>query len=290
MQRLGRPSRLLKIDTLDDLVPVLRGVDVVFNCLHGGSGEDGTVQLLLQVLGIPSIGSGPLACARAMDKAQAKAIFRSKDLPTPDGVSVTAESLDEGLQEASTKMRFPLILKPQSGGSTISVYRANSVADLRSAAQAVLEHAETVLIEPFIAGRELTVGVLLIEGEETALPIIEIQFTRDLFDYEAKYTEGNAIFLAPAPLPDDIAERVQSVALQAHQSLGCYGFSRVDIRLGNDGVPYLLEVNTLPGMTPMSDLPRAAAVLGIGYDELVARMLATATPASLSGALNAGFG
>jgi len=275
LHRLGRPAQLVEIDTLDSLVPGLRGIDIAFNCLHGGSGEDGTVQLLLDVMGIPTIGSGPLACARAMDKAQAKAIFRSKDIPTLAGVSVDTESLEAKLQEAIDTLTFPMILKPQDGGSTISVHRVETEADLLPTARSILADFDTVLIEPFISGRELTVGILLVEGEEIPLPVIEIRFPGDLFDYKAKYTDGDAEFLAPAPLSSEVAEQVQQIALRAHQALDCYGFSRVDFRLGEDGVPYVLEVNTLPGMTPLSDLPRAAAVIGIEYDDLVEIMLST---------------
>ena len=279
LQRQGHSVLLAEIDTLDDLVPGLRGIDVAFNCLHGGSGEDGTVQLLLNVMGIPTIGSGPLACARAMDKAQAKALFRSKDIPTPAGVSAETESLEAKLREAVDTLTFPMILKPQNGGSTISVHRVEAEADLLPAAQSILADFDSLLIEPFISGRELTVGILRLDSEEIALPVIEIRFPGDLFDYGAKYTAGEAEFLAPAPLPPDVAQRVQDVALRAHQALDCYGFSRVDLRLGEDGVPYVLEVNTLPGMTPLSDLPRAAAVNGIEYDELVEIMLSTAEKA-----------
>ena len=276
LQRRGYPARLVEIDTLDDLVPGLRGIDVAFNCLHGGSGEDGTVALLLDVMGIPTIGSGPLACARAMDKAQAKVLFRSKDVPTPAGVSADADSLAAKLQEAVETLAFPMILKPLNGGSTISVHRVETEANLLPAAQSILAHFDTVLIEPFISGRELTVGILLIEGEEIPLPVIEIRFPGDLFDYEAKYTDGQAEFLAPAPLFLEVAKQVQNIALRAHQALDCCGFSRVDLRLSEDGIPYVLEVNTLPGMTPLSDLPRAAALQGIEYDDLVEIMLSTA--------------
>jgi len=235
LQRQGQSVLLVGIDTLDDLVPGLRGIDVAFNCLHGGSGEDGTVQLLLDVMGIPTIGSEPLACARAMHKAQAKALFRSKDIPTPAGVSVEMQSLKHKLREAVDTLTFPMILKPQNGGSTISVHRVETEAHLLPVALSILADFDTVLIEPFIS--------------------------------------------APAPLPPDVAKRVQDIALRAHQALDCYGFSRVDLRLGEDGVPYVLEVNTLPGMTPMSDLPRAAAINGIEYDELVEIMLSTAEKA-----------
>jgi D-alanine-D-alanine ligase len=277
LQRLGHNAQMVKIDTLDDLVPKLGGIDIAFNCLHGGSGEDGTVQLLLDVMGIPTIGSGPLACARAMDKARAKAILRSKDLPTPAGVSLDRTSLEPSIEEAVNSIAFPMILKPQSGGSTIAVHLARSEEDLLTAAHSMLAEFDTILLEPFIAGRELTVGILLIDGEEQALPIIEIRFPGQLFDYGAKYTDGQAEFLSPAPISLDVTNHIQDIALRAHQALECFGFSRVDFRLSDDGVPYILEVNTLPGMTPLSDLPRAAAVRGIKYDDLVEIMLFTAS-------------
>ena len=280
LQRRGHSARLVEIGTLDDLVPGLKGIPIAFNCLHGGSGEDGTVQLLLDVMGIQTIGSGPLACARAMNKAQAKAIFRAKDIPTPASVSLDVDSLETKIREAVATLAFPMIAKPQNGGSTISVHRVETEADLQSASQSILVDSDNVLIEPFIAGRELTAGILLVDGEEIPLPVIEIRFPGDLFDYSAKYIDGEAEFLAPAPLLPEVAEEVQDIALRAHQALDCYGFSRVDLRLGKDGVPYVLEVDTLPGMTPLSDLPRAAAVTGIEYDDLVEIMLATTEKAN----------
>ena len=284
LQRLGHAARLVEIDTLDDLVPGLRGIDVAFNCLHGGSGEDGTGQILLEVMGIATIGSGPLACARAMDKVQAKALFRSKEVPTPASLSFDAESLDKALQEAIDTLGLPLIMKPQDGGSTIAVHRVTTPDQAVSAARSILATFDRVLVEPFISGRELTVGVLEIDREDVALPVIEIRFPGDLFDYKAKYTEGEAEFLAPAPLSPDVASCVQDVAVQAHQALSCHGFSRVDIRLSEEGIPYVLEVNALPGMTPLSDLPRAAALIGIEYDDLVERMLSTAATGTARGA------
>ena len=274
--RCDHEVRMIEIATLDDLVPQLEGIDVAFNCLHGGSGEDGTVRLLLDVMGIPSIGSDALASARAMDKSQAKAIFRSSLIPTPAGIDADRDSLPNVVEQAVASIGLPMILKPRNGGSTISVYRAEEASQVLPLAQSVLEAFDGVLLETFIAGRELTVGILEMEGEPVALPVIEIRYESGLFDYQAKYTDGAAEFLAPAPLPADAAARVQDVALRAHQALGCSGFSRVDVRLGEDGIPYVLEVNTLPGMTPLSDLPRAAALVGIPYADLVERMLATA--------------
>ncbi len=279
LARRNHAARIIEITTLDDLVPQLEGIDVAFNCLHGGSGEDGTVRLLLDVMKIPTIGSNALASARAMDKLQAKAIFRSGLIPTPEGLAADRNALSDTVEQAIESIGLPMILKPRNGGSTISVFHVEEASQVLPLAQSVLEAFDGVLLEAFIAGRELTVGVLESEcgGEPEALPVIEIRCAGDLFDFQAKYTDGAAEFLAPAPLPADCAARVQDVALRAHRALGCSGFSRVDVRLGEDGVPYVLEVNTLPGMTPLSDLPRAAALVGISYDELVERMLDTAT-------------
>jgi len=155
LQRRGHSVCLVEIDTLNDLVPGLRGVDVAFNCLHGGSGEDGTVRMLLDVMGIPCIGSGPLACSRAMAKVQAKALFRSRDIPTPAGVSVDTESLEAKLREAVHTLAFPMILKPQNGGSTISVHRVEAEASLLPIAQSILARFDSVLIEPFISGTRI---------------------------------------------------------------------------------------------------------------------------------------
>jgi len=272
----GYEANLIQVDALDDLVSQLRGIDVAFNCLHGGAGEDGTVSLLLEIIGIPTIGSDPLACARAMNKATAKEIFRSLEIPTPKGCAVTADTRGQALDEAQT-LGFPLIVKPASAGSTIAVHRVVNVADLNHRLETTLHHFDQILIEQFIVGRELTVGILLLDGVEQALPVIEIRFPDATFNYAAKYTDGVAEFLAPAPIEPEAASQVQAIALRAHQALGCSGFSRVDVRLGEDGIPYVLEVNTLPGMTPLSDLPRAAALVGIEYPDLVELMLSTAT-------------
>lgn len=267
--------RPIVINSLDDLVPRLVGVDVVFNCLHGGPGEDGTVRLLLDVMGIPSIGSGALACARAMDKAQSKALFRAAGLPTPMGLCTEAQTPHELALMAQETLTFPLVIKPQSGGSTIGVHLVHDAQALEAVATDIGSTFGPVLAEEYIPGREVTVGILHIDGEDQPLPVIEIRYPNVLFDYQAKYEPGRATFLAPAPLSKAVSLQIQTVALQAHQTLGCWGFSRVDLRLHEDGTPYILEVNTLPGMTPMSDLPRAAAVHGIDYDRLVERMLLT---------------
>ncbi|MFC2077187.1 D-alanine--D-alanine ligase [Candidatus Bipolaricaulota bacterium] len=275
LESLGYDAQLIITEELDDLFPALDGIDVVFNCLHGGSGEDGTVQLFLDVMGIPYAGSGAQACARAMDKVQAKSIFGTMRVPTPPWLSLDngdPVALVDRIREAFSS---PFVVKPTHLGSTIGVTVVENADDLPTAVEDVFDRHGTVLVESYIAGRELTVGILLRDGEEVPLPVIEIRTPDALFDYQAKYTDGIAEFVVPAQIPDDVAREVQAISLRAHQTLGCYGFSRVDLRLSEDGAPYVLEVNTLPGMTPISDLPRAAAAAGIRFEQLVEMMLKT---------------
>ena len=272
----GHEASLVRIDTLDDLVPRLRNIDVVFNCLHGGSGEDGTVQLLLDVMGIPYAGSGARACFRAMEKPRSLAIFATQGIPIPEGLSYESGDLASFLEKAIDALGFPMVIKPGSAGSTVSVHYIEDEDRLREAAASILETFPSLVVEEYIEGREITVGVLRRNGSDRALPVIEIRIPGKLFDYAAKYTDGVAEFLAPAPLEPETAERLQKVSLRAHEALGCSGFSRVDLRLAEDGSPYVLEVNTLPGMTPISDLPRAAAAAGIPFERLVDVMLSTA--------------
>jgi D-alanine-D-alanine ligase len=273
----GHDASLIQIDSLDDLVPRLHGIDGAFNCLHGGTGEDGTVQLLLDVMGIPYAGSGAQACFKAMQKPRARAIFAAvQGIPIPKGDSYEEGDLEAFLRNAIGRLGFPMVIKPGNAGSTVAVHYVDRESDLREAADSILGAFPSVVVEEHIEGREITVGILRQGDRDAPLPVVEIRIPGKLFDYEAKYTDGVAEFLAPAPLDSETAERLQDVSLHAHDALGCSGYSRVDLRLAEDGTPYVLEVNTLPGMTPISDLPRAAAAAGIPYGRLVDIMLATA--------------
>jgi len=272
----GHDAELLALETLDDLFGRLSGIDRVFNCLHGGAGEDGTVQLLLDLMKLPYTGSGARACARAMDKTVSKAIFETMRIPTPHGLALGEGALDPFLVRVSGAFDPPFVVKPTDLGSTLGVVVVDEPGGLREAVIETVERHGSALVEPFIEGREVTVGILDENGKPTPLPVIEIRMPSTLFDYEAKYTEGIADFLVPADLPEDIAKRVQDAAVRAHEVLGCTGYSRVDLRLSEDATPFVLEVNAIPGMTEMSDLPRAAAAAGIGFEDLVERMLASA--------------
>jgi len=274
--KLGYRAKEIDIESLDDLVPSLRGIDVAFNCLHGGSGENGVVQLLLDVLGIPYAGSGPLASALAMDKPRAKAVLVAKGLAVPRWQLYRNDDLEAFFEAACDELGLPLVIKPCDEGSSFGVRIVEDSTKLVEAAARTLSQFGSLFVEEFIAGRDLTAGILLVEGEERALPLVEMCPKNRFYDYEAKYTKGMTEYLVPAPLPEETTRRVQEAALTAHQCLGCYGFSRVDLRLGEDDIPYVLEVNTLPGMTPTSDLPQAAAAVGIDFPQLVEVMLQTA--------------
>ncbi len=277
---LGYSATLITIDGLDGLVGALSGVKTAFNCLHGGAGEDGTVQLLLEVLGLPYPGSGPRASALCMDKPRAKEVLTRRGIPVPPGTVYNGGAITPFCEQALSDYGLPLVLKPCNQGSSVGVRIADHTNDLADTLSEGFARFGPLLVEAYIPGRELTAGILRIEGIEQALPLVEMRpKTRfSHYNYEAKYTNGLTEFLVPAPLDEAATRRAQEVSLAAHRALGCSGFSRIDLRLGEDGTPYVLEANTLPGMTPMSDLPRAAAAVGISFNQLVALMLETATP------------
>jgi D-alanine-D-alanine ligase len=276
LSRLGYRVQALQIDHPDQLVPALYETDIAFICLHGGMGEDGTLQALLEILGIPYVGSGVLACGLAMNKIQAKRLFQSQKLPTAPWAEYREELWPVWREQIAEEIGFPCVVKPVAEGSSIGVQIVHSEEELIPASQATRDEFGDFFVEKFIPGKEITTGILRIDGEDRALPLIELRPHREFYDYIAKYTPGECDFIIPAELDAQTTIRVQEIALQAHRALGCFGFSRVDLRLTPKGEPYLLEVNTLPGMTDTSDLPKAAAALGIGFDDLVERMLQTA--------------
>ncbi|MEA3356703.1 MAG: D-alanine--D-alanine ligase [Candidatus Bipolaricaulota bacterium] len=266
----------IEIENLDDLVPAMAGISVAFICLHGGSGEDGTVQTLLDVMEIAYTGSGGLASALAMDKPRSRAILRSKGLDTPDGLTYRGEELGHFCSQVITELDLPVVLKPADQGSSIGIRIADNRQGLLEAAEELISTHGSLLVEDYIPGRDLTVGVISKNGTEIALPVVEPRSKNRFYDYEAKYTVGKTDFFVPALLDEETTKAVKEAGLAAHQALGCRGFSRVDLRLSEEGVPLVLEVNTIPGMTPTSDLPQSAAVVGISFSELVDIMLQTA--------------
>jgi len=245
----------------------LARADVVLIALHGSIGENGTLQALLDLTGRPYSGSGMLASALAMNKAMSKRVFEHAGVPTPAWQLLPPGSVADQV-EVERLGGFPLVVKPNEEGSSVGLTIVPDAAALPEALHRASPFGE-ILVERFIEGRELTVSLL---GDQV-LPIVEIRPKSGLYDYHSKYTSGASDYFCPADLPGPLAERVGRLGLQAAKVLGCRGVCRVDFRLDANGEPSCLEVNTIPGMTPTSLVPMAAKAVGMGYDQLVARML-----------------
>jgi D-alanine-D-alanine ligase len=274
LERLGH--EVVGLDVGGDLVKRLSAEqpDVAFVAMHGVGGEDGTAQELLEILGIPFTGPGAAACARCMDKSQAKHAIREAGLPTPDWFAFSQTAFRElGAADALPRLEgslgFPLVVKPSRGGSSLGVKFAAGPAEVPQALVSAFSYDDRVLLERFVAGRELAVSVL---GGE-ALPVVEaIPAQGDAYDFEARYEIGRTRFICPAEL--DAAEQagVIEAALATYRALGCSGFARVDLILGPDG-PQVLEGNAIPGLTDTSLLPQAAEAAGMSFEQLVGRIL-----------------
>jgi D-alanine-D-alanine ligase len=244
--------------------------DLAFIALHGAFGEDGRVQSGLEILGIPYTGSGPTASALAMDKAASKRLFEHAGVPTPAWALVDKADRSAGLDRAARLLRGGAVfVKPYDQGSAIGASRADTRAALSRAVDACLKISSCALVERFISGRELTVGIL----GPTALPVVEIVPEHAFYDYHSKYAKGGSRHLVPAPLPAAAARRAQKLALAAYRSLGCSAYARVDVLLDKRGNPWVLEVNTIPGMTATSLLPDAARAAGFSFEELVLEII-----------------
>lgn len=250
-------------------------IGAAFIVLHGRYGEDGTVQGLLEMMDIPYTGSGVLASALAMHKAYAKKIFAENRIPTPECVWMRRGD-DCPCERAADELGFPLVVKPVDEGSSLGVSIARDAAALKKDVAAAAKKYGEVLIERFVPGMNITVGILGTGARTRALPILELAPKNEFYDYQAKYTAGLTDFIIPARLPGAIYKKAQEAALSAHRALGCHGWSRVDIIVDRAGTPLVLEVNTCPGMTDLSDLPAEAKAGGIGYDQLVLEILDSA--------------
>jgi D-alanine-D-alanine ligase len=266
LERVSKQQALEAIHSFD-----FSQVDVVFLALHGGQGEDGTIQALLDLTGKPYTGSGVLASALSMDKATSKKIFEHEGILTPDWFSVeesepvTVSTVEKIIEKS---FGFPCVVKPNNQGSTVGLTVVEQKRTLAEALDCAREYSNHILIERYIAGRELTVGVL---GDQP-LPVVEIIPEHGIYDYECKYTHGKSNYVCPAEIPQEKAREIQAIGLKAFQALGCEGYARVDFRYGQDGRFYCLEVNTLPGMTSLSLVPMAAKAVGIDFPELVDRI------------------
>lgn len=255
-------------------------VDIAFIAMHGPFGEDGTVQGLLEVLGIPYTGSGVLASALAMDKLRSRQVFEWHRIPVPASLSLTAELWRDRSrvhQHLAQHLGFPCVVKPNALGSSIGVSLVRDQDSLDPAVEAAFAYGPLVLIEEYVRGTELTCGILEDPdtGSPLALPLIEVVPQAAFYDYQSKYAAGGSSHIIPARVTPQVADRAQALAVRAHQALGCEGMSRVDmIARGEDVV--VLEVNTIPGMTPTSLLPDAAKAAGISFADLLHRLIVSA--------------
>jgi len=248
------------------------GIDVVFIGLHGGAGEDGTLQGVLEYLGIPFTGSGSAACALAMDKHRAKHLAAAEGVPVPRGVHFERSALGAGTMEQTVRemLSLPVVVKPNAQGSSVGLSIIQSFDELDAAAARALAVDSSVLVEEYIDGREITRAYL--EGQPS-VPMLEIRPKSGVYDYVHKYQTGQSEYLVPAPVDDAIAQAVAHSTRQVVHALGISDYARIDFRLDDDGNHYLLEANTLPGMTATSLVPKMCAGVGIDYAALCDRIV-----------------
>jgi D-alanine-D-alanine ligase len=280
LDRLGH--EVVPVDVGPDLVDRLGAErpDVAFVALHGRGGEDGTVQELLELLGIPYTASSPSACMRCMDKVVAKHALRDAGVPTPDFYAFSQAAFEElgaarALPAIEERLDFPIVVKPAGQGSALGIKFAATAADVPGAIVAAFSYDTKVVLERHVAGRDLAVSVLEGPDGPEALPIVEaVPQDEDFYDFESRYEIGRTRFICPAELPDAVAERARELALESYRVLGCYGFARVDLMLDSaTGELTVLEANVIPGLTDTSLLPLAAEAAGIGFEALIARVL-----------------
>jgi len=268
------------MDLEDDLITQLKKnkIDIVYIALHGRWGEDGSVQGMLEVANIPYTGSKVLASALAMNKLAAKRIFQAVGIATPRSVEIdTSSDINKEAEKIKRIFPFPLVIKPVAEGSSLGVSIVREEDDLAKALEKTVSKFKDIFVEEYIKGREVTVGIIGRDEDLQALPILELVPRKDFYDFEAKYTSGMTEFILPARLSKPLYKRTQETALAAHKALGCYGVSRVDMIVSSDDhVPYVHEVNSIPGMTEHSDLPAEAAHAGITFDQLVVKILESA--------------
>ncbi len=277
LKRKGYKTKAIEVG--DQIIPQLLKLDsdLVFIAMHGCPGEDGTVQAALDLLGIPYVGSGVLASALGMDKIRSKIFFAAMGIPSPFYVSVSSKEVEnEGLpailERLLDALGLPMIIKPTNFGSAIGVKLVKSRNELLSALEESLADAPQIIAEEYIKGTEITVSVLGNTNPIT-LPIIEIVSENDFYDYEAKY-DGKSKHIIPARISEEAAEHARRYALAAHLGFGCRGLSRSDFIVSSkDQLPYILEINTIPGMTPTSLFPEAAKAAGIQFEDLMEKLV-----------------
>jgi D-alanine-D-alanine ligase len=285
LERLGHS--VVPIDVDGDLVTRLTEAapDIVFVALHGRDGEDGTVQELLEVMGLPYTGSGVSACIRAADKVLAKHAMRDHGIPTPDFFAFNETAFKtlgagQALPAIEQRLRFPIVVKPASQGSALGIKFARAANDVPGALLAAFSYDRKVLLERHVQGRDLAVSILEVDGQAQALPVVEaVPQQEDYYDFESRYEIGRTRFVCPAELATDVAAKAQEIALEAYRMLGCSGFARADLMLdAATSELFVLEVNVIPGLTETSLLPQAADATGITFDDLIAQILKSAQP------------
>lgn len=278
LRRLGHEVVALDVDKT--MVKQLKAEkpDVAFIAMHGHGGEDGTVQELLEILRIPYTGSGVSASERAWDKVVAKAMLAAAGVPTPPSYAFGQEAFRELgaadlLPDIESQLGLPVVVKPARGGSALGIKLAHEPSEIPAALMGALAYDKRLLLERYVAGRELAVAIV---GSERpmALPIVEaVPLGKEFYDFESRYTPGATDLISPADLTPDVAEAVTQVALETYGVLDCHGFGRVDILLDADDEPWVLELNTIPGLTDTSMVPKAAQAAGMSFDDLIARVL-----------------
>ncbi|MAZ78198.1 MAG: D-alanine--D-alanine ligase [Legionellaceae bacterium] len=269
LQRAGVDA--FGIDVGENLIEQLQQSpsDMVFSVLHSGQGEDGTVQALLELMGLPYPGSGVAACALAMDKWRSKLLWKASDLPVLPAIFLTP---GDDYQHVADVIDLPYCVKPCSAGSTIGISWVKRLDELPEAVAKARQYSSNIIIEPFVVGREFTVGIV----QDQVLPVLEITTPQGFYDYDAKYHSSDTKFHCPADLSKEKAEQIQDIAWRAFMAIAGEGWGRIDFMQDKAGQFWILEMNPLPGMTPRSDIPIAAQALGWSYEEVAIKILSSA--------------
>jgi len=291
LRRLGyENAEIIDVDRNIAKTLLEKGIQVAFITLHGKYGEDGCIQGLLEILGIPYTGCGVKASAVCMDKEFTKRIVKTQNIPLIPSVTFNSCSSEQILKQVQGDMittegilrsvqdddlRFPIMVKPASEGSSIGMSKVCSQFELKEAVKKAEKYDSNIMLENFIEGKSVTVGVLEVDEETFATPILEFRIESGWYDFKAKYTEGMTQFILPAKLDENMTKRIQELAVKSHKAVDARGISRVDFIVTDDEA-YLLEINTIPGMTDLSDLPAQAKTMGIEYDHLVEIILNSA--------------
>jgi D-alanine--D-alanine ligase len=268
LQRLGyKNSQLVEVDK--NIAQTLKdgGFDYAYNALHGKFGEDGCIQGILEILQIPYTGCGVMSSAVCMNKEYTKRILSTNpEIPLAKSAFVQK---GDNLKEKTKDLKYPVFTKPVSEGSSFGMTKVDTPEELEEAYNQAVKYNDDVLVEEFIKGAFVTVGVLEQDGKNFATEILEIRPKNEWYDFESKYTPGMSEFVLPAELSEDLTKKVKEIAVKSHETAGCRGVSRVDFMISQDNIPYVIEINTSPGMTATSDLPAQSKVMGITYDNLV---------------------